>query len=94
MTREERLQFCNLCKNRKMSFQQGLLCKLTDKQADFEGSCPSFYPDNENTISSPNNNPQQFNKTTSNDEVPTWRILISVIIFIIAIVRLIAAFNR
>ena len=92
MTTEERLRFCNLCKNRKMSLQQGLLCKLTDKQADFEGSCAKFYPDSENTISSASNTPYQEAKVT--DETPTWRIVLSVIIAIIAVVRLIAVLNR
>ena len=92
MTREERLQFCNLCKNRKMSFQQGLLCKLTDKQADFEGTCPKFYPDSENTISSPSNTSYQ--KSNSTDETPTWRIALSVIIFIFIVIRLIYRLSR
>jgi hypothetical protein len=42
MTREERLQFCQICTNRKMNLSQGLLCGLTNQKADFEGSCPSF----------------------------------------------------
>jgi hypothetical protein len=42
MTREERLQFCQICTNRKMNLSQGLLCRLTNQKADFEGSCPSF----------------------------------------------------
>ena len=92
MTREERLRFCNLCKNRKMSFQQGLLCKLTDKQADFEGSCAKFYPDSDNTISSPSTTSYQQTKNT--DDTPTWRIVLSVIIAIIAVVRLLAALSR
>lgn len=42
MTRDEQLVFCKKCVNRKMNMQQGLLCGLTDKKADFEESCPNF----------------------------------------------------
>ncbi len=93
MTREERLRFCKLCKNRKMDFQQGLLCNLTGKHADFEGSCSKFYPDDANTISSPGNRSRESYAKTESDR-PAWRTVVSVIIFIIAIVRLIALFMR
>ena len=45
MTREERLQFCKKCLNRKMDFQQGILCSLTGEKATFEGDCPDFKVD-------------------------------------------------
>ena len=45
MTREERLQFCKKCLNRKMDFQQGILCSLTGEKATFEGECPDFKVD-------------------------------------------------
>ncbi len=47
MTRKEHLKFCSICHNRKMNFEQGLLCQLTDKKADFEGDCADFKKDNE-----------------------------------------------
>lgn len=45
MTREEHLQFCNKCTNRQMNLQKGLICKLTNEKADFEGSCENFERD-------------------------------------------------
>ncbi len=42
MTREERLQYCKVCKNKKFNFKEGLLCKLTGKLAEFEGECEHF----------------------------------------------------
>ena len=45
MTREERLQFCKVCQNRTMDFQKGIVCKLTDEQASFDGNCPNFQKD-------------------------------------------------
>ncbi|MEC8831353.1 MAG: DUF4328 domain-containing protein, partial [Bacteroidota bacterium] len=49
MTREERLVSCKQCKNRQLDFNKGLLCKLTGKEADFEGECPDFEHDAYNT---------------------------------------------
>lgn len=46
MTREEHLQFCRKCTNRKLDMKQGLLCNLTGEKADFEGECESFNLDN------------------------------------------------
>ena len=48
MTREEHLVFCKKCKNRYLDFNKGLLCKLTEKPAAFEGECPSF--ENDSTV--------------------------------------------
>lgn len=45
MTREEQLVFCEKCTNRKMDMQQGMLCGLTDRKADFQGQCLQFVPD-------------------------------------------------
>ncbi|MBV6645632.1 MAG: toxin-antitoxin system YwqK family antitoxin [Cyclobacteriaceae bacterium] len=45
MTREEHLVFCRQCHNRKFDPQQGLVCSLTDKIADFEDACESFDKD-------------------------------------------------
>lgn len=42
MTREEQVAFCRKCTNRKFDQQQGIICRLTDKKADFEDSCPDF----------------------------------------------------
>ncbi|MBI3217983.1 MAG: RDD family protein [Bacteroidetes bacterium] len=44
-TRDEQLRFCKICKNQKFDFQQGIMCGLTDKPADFQVSCPSFVQD-------------------------------------------------
>ena len=42
MTREERLNYCRVCNHRQNDFQKGIVCKLTGKQADFEGNCPNY----------------------------------------------------
>ena len=47
MTRNEHLKFCSICENRKLNFQQGLLCQLTNEKANFEGECAHFKKDDE-----------------------------------------------
>lgn len=50
---EDRLNFCTRCKNRGFDKNIGLVCKLTNEQANFELKCPHFDPEVEfsNTIS-------------------------------------------
>jgi uncharacterized RDD family membrane protein YckC len=45
MTREERLQFCNVCRNQKTSLKQGLVCKITNEVPQFEGTCNLYDED-------------------------------------------------
>jgi len=45
MNREYHLSFCKICKNRKASLKQGLICSLTEKLANFEKDCTSFKAD-------------------------------------------------
>ncbi len=42
MTREEQLTFCEKCINRKMDFNQGLICNLTNQKATFDKECIDF----------------------------------------------------
>ena len=42
MTREEHLEFCKKCQNRSFDSQQGVICKLTGKIADFEDNCKDY----------------------------------------------------
>ncbi|MHC1774246.1 MAG: toxin-antitoxin system YwqK family antitoxin [Lentimicrobium sp.] len=45
MTRQERLEFCKKCKHRAFNSDQGIICSLTARAADFDDSCPSFQLD-------------------------------------------------
>ena len=47
MTREQHLKFCEICVNRRLDLQRGLVCKLTDDLADFEENCPDYQNDHE-----------------------------------------------
>ena len=73
-----------------MDFQQGLVCGLTGKQADFEGNCASFAPDDMQNISKPIYQKEEMEES----ETPTWRIALSVIIFIFIVIRLIYRLSR
>ncbi len=45
MTRDERLVFCKGCTKRKVSFEKGLLCSLTNDYAVFEDTCIDYRVD-------------------------------------------------
>lgn len=51
MNREDHLKFCKKCLNRKLDLQQGLICSLTQKRADFEGDCKDFIIDESVSVS-------------------------------------------
>lgn len=42
MTREQHLEYCKVCLNRKMNIKVGLVCSLNDEKADFIGACKDF----------------------------------------------------
>lgn len=45
MTTEEKLTYCKVCVNRKMSTKLGMVCKLTGKKPSFDTWCPDFKAD-------------------------------------------------
>jgi len=45
MTRDQHLVFCKKCLNRRFDSQQGLICNITGKIADFEANCENFKVD-------------------------------------------------
>ena len=45
MRRDERLRFCKICMHRKMDLNQGLICGLTGRPANFEVNCKDFEKD-------------------------------------------------
>ncbi|MBL7873397.1 MAG: RDD family protein [Cyclobacteriaceae bacterium] len=42
MNRDHQLQYCKICINKQFDPQQGIVCVLTGKQAEFENYCPTF----------------------------------------------------
>lgn len=45
MTRDEQLIFCKVCKNQKFDPKIGIICRITDRVADFNESCRNFEED-------------------------------------------------
>nr|WP_299384459.1 hypothetical protein [Allomuricauda sp.] len=45
--RKRHLAFCKICKHRILSFEEGIICGLTQKLANFEASCPTYLLDGE-----------------------------------------------
>ena len=45
ISRQQQLQFCKVCKNRKFSQDLGIVCQLTEQQATFTDSCQDFDKD-------------------------------------------------
>lgn len=45
MTKEERLQYCRICSNRKMDIKKGLICSLSGDFGNFENKCIDFTED-------------------------------------------------
>ncbi len=45
MTRDQQLMYCKVCKHQQMDFQQGVICSLTGRPADFNPTCVNFSSD-------------------------------------------------
>lgn len=45
MTREEQLQFCRVCKNKKMDLHKGIVCALTNEKPAFNNECEHYNED-------------------------------------------------
>lgn len=45
MTLEERLNYCKICKNRRVDLKIGLVCNLTNQKPKFESECNFFIKD-------------------------------------------------
>nr|WP_321453745.1 RDD family protein [uncultured Carboxylicivirga sp.] len=47
MNRQEQLQYCKACKNQKFDQQEGIICSITNRRADFTDRCSSFVEDDD-----------------------------------------------
>ena len=45
MNRKEQLSYCKRCTHKKMDFEKGIICELTNDKATFTDSCPDFTVD-------------------------------------------------
>ncbi len=95
LTDKERLNICKTCKKKKFDPESGLLCSLTDRKPDFLMTCDDYEVDpieKEKQI--------RIEKQRSQSQAPkesssfSWRTLLSVVIAIIAIIRLANTCNK
>lgn len=63
MTREEHLAFCKKCTHQKMDLQQGIVCALTQRQADFQNECSDYILD-ESIDNKPMDNEEAVDRNT------------------------------
>lgn len=57
MTREQHMEFCKRCTNRKFDAEQGLICRITNRLADFDPTCENFKLDETVKIETPETEP-------------------------------------
>ena len=95
MELHERLKLCERCKNRKFDFQTGLICSLTDEKPKFEHTCPDFIED-PSALQRKRGREVMNERMKKGDSgsVPGWRVFLSVIIMIFAIVRIALRMSR
>ena len=86
------LEFCKKCVNKSFSSSQGVVCGLTSEKPTFVSTCPDFVKDakEERRIAK-----QQAEAAAASDyvdesgnSVSGWRILWSVLIFILVMIRI------
>jgi hypothetical protein len=92
LTSQEQLEFCKKCEKKTLDLKVGIICSLTNAKPNFGDSCKDFVVD-----------PAEAQKMIAREmltkeaeeaiKMPVWQIVLSVIIAIVAIVRLIMAFN-
>ena len=69
MTREQHLELCKKCVNRKFDLKQGIICNLTGSPADFEDNCKSYsLDDTVNTL--PTNSTEDYYSNEAGVAIP------------------------
>ena len=90
------IDLCKKCVNKSFHSSQGIVCGLTNEKPTFQLTCPDFVKDVKEERRLAERAAVQdagFGyEDTQQESTPVWRIILGIIIFIIAIVRLIAAF--
>ncbi|WP_438966496.1 hypothetical protein [Flavobacterium sp.] len=85
MIKPEQLKYCQICIHRKLDFEKGMQCKLTNDFPTFENTCPTFELDE--FAKSKNDSKPKYNNSDDSSG-PGWRTVLSVILMVIALIRL------
>jgi len=86
------LEFCKKCINKSFSSSEGVVCGLTSKKPTFLSTCPDFVKDAkaERKIAERQAAAAESDYVDeSGNSVSGWRIAISTIIFILAMLRIV-----
>ncbi|MFC4740502.1 hypothetical protein ACFO3U_10910 [Flavobacterium ponti] len=93
MITPEQLKYCQICNHRKLDFDKGIQCKLTDASPTFEKNCPTFDLDENAKIK--NDSKQSYSSSNNSQESGLgWKVALSFIIAVIAVIRLAVTCNR
>ncbi|MFY0603004.1 MAG: hypothetical protein JXQ93_03575 [Flavobacteriaceae bacterium] len=92
LTTKEQLEFCKKCENKTLDLKVGVICSLTNAKPNFGDSCKDF------TVDSVEVQKMVAREILTNEaaeaiKMPVWQIVLSVIIALVALVRLVMAFS-
>jgi len=62
MNRSHQLKYCKRCQNKLFDPNQGIICALTNKPAEFKNTCPDFLEANESLGSNTSNSSSDMNQ--------------------------------
>ena len=85
MIKPEQLKYCQICIHRKLDFDKGMQCKLTNDFPTFANTCPTFELDE--FAKSKNDSKPKYNNSAESSGLG-WRTVLSVILMVIALIRL------
>jgi len=97
---KEKLQFCKKCQKRTFDSSIGIVCSLTKAKPTFLENCKDFLVDTvqiEKEIGRKKNDPSNYEIDIEEEESKpksSWQIFLSVIIAIVALIRLIMLFVK
>ncbi|QHI38268.1 hypothetical protein IMCC3317_36580 [Kordia antarctica] len=92
------IEFCKKCVNKSFSSSQGIICGLTNEKPTFQFTCPDFVKDVKEERRLAERAAVQDETHSYEDaqgsSTPVWKTILGIIIFIVAIIRLVAVFAR
>ncbi|WP_046743834.1 hypothetical protein [Kordia zhangzhouensis] len=90
------IELCKKCIHKSFSSSQGIVCGLTSEKPTFVNNCPSFEKDvaMEKKLADRRAVEEDVIYDENDKPVSPWRIVLSVLIFILVIIRLVVRCNN
>lgn len=93
MITPEQLKYCQICNHRKLDFEKGMQCGLTNSTPTFEKNCPTFELDEYAKIK--NDSKKDYGPVMDEQNGSFgWKTALSILIAIIAVIRLAVTCNN